>query len=262
MGHRDRMLAVPTAEWSTLRPWFQPERPGPLVLEQVLASGHGRCLADRWPQPRAVLVESAGNIALRGDPGVLADADVDAITGLVEAPVEWLPRLRRSDPDLAEWPRVVAALPADATARASTPHKAHRARTAVRRLTPADAAALAALPADIAWIHESWGGAEPALAAGVTYGAVLDGRLASVALAFFQGRAYEDIGVVTVRGYRRAGLSAACAAAVVTDIRARGRVPTWTTSPDNTGSLAVAGQLGFVHERDDVLYAVRTPVPG
>ena len=34
-----------------------------------------------------------------------------------------------------------------------------------------------------------------------------------------------------------------------------------TTSPDNEASLAVAAHLGFVHERDDVLYAVRTPVP-
>jgi RimJ/RimL family protein N-acetyltransferase len=256
------VLAVPTAEWSALRPWFQPERPGPLVFEHVLTSGRGRCLADRWPEPRAVLAETAENYTLRGDPGALTDADIDAITGLVEAPPEWLPRLRNSDPGLGVWQRVVAALPADAVAAPSAPRKAHRAGTAVRKLTPADAAALAALPEDIAWIHESWGGVEPVLAAGVAHGAVVDGEIVSVAVAFFQGRAYEDIGVVTAKGYRRAGLSAACAAAVVADIRARGRVPSWTTSPDNTGSLAVAAQLGFVHDRDDVLYAVRTPIPG
>ena len=49
--------------------------------------------------------------------------------------------------------------------------------------------------------------------------------------------------------------------AVVADIRARGRRPTWTTSPDNTGSRAVAARLGFVHVRDDVLYAVGVPIP-
>jgi RimJ/RimL family protein N-acetyltransferase len=38
-------------------------------------------------------------------------------------------------------------------------------------------------------------------------------------------------------------------------------VPTWSTSPDNTGSRGVAARLGFVHERDDVLYALRTPIP-
>jgi hypothetical protein len=44
-------------------------------------------------------------------------------------------------------------------------------------------------------------------------------------------------------------------------LRARGHVPTWSTSPGNTGSLAVAARLGFAHVREDVLYAVRTPVP-
>jgi RimJ/RimL family protein N-acetyltransferase len=48
---------------------------------------------------------------------------------------------------------------------------------------------------------------------------------------------------------------------VVADVRSRGRTPTWTTSPDNRASLAVAARLGFAHERDDVLYAVRRPIP-
>ena len=51
------------------------------------------------------------------------------------------------------------------------------------------------------------------------------------------------------------------AAAVVADVRSRGRTPTWTTSPDNRASLAVAARLGFVQEREDVLYAVRTTIP-
>jgi len=86
-------------------------------------------------------------------------------------------------------------------------------------------------------------------------------RLVSVATSFFVGAAHEDIGVVTEPGHRGRGLSTSCAAAVVADIRARGHRPTWTTSPDNTGSRAVAGRLGFVHERDDVLYAVGVPIP-
>jgi hypothetical protein len=48
---------------------------------------------------------------------------------------------------------------------------------------------------------------------------------------------------------------------VVADVRSRGNTPTWTTSPDNAGSLGVARRLGFVHDHDDVLYAVRIPVP-
>ena len=83
----------------------------------------------------------------------------------------------------------------------------------------------------------------------------------AVATAFFVGIEHEDIGVVTEPGYRGRGLSTSCAAAVVADIRARGRRPTWTTSPENAGSRAVAARLGFVHARDDVLYAVGVPIP-
>ena len=42
------------------------------------------------------------------------------------------------------------------------------------------------------------------------------------------------------------------------------RTRRWTTwpSPNNIGrSLAVAERLGFVPERNDVLWAVRTPIP-
>jgi predicted GNAT family acetyltransferase len=67
--------------------------------------------------------------------------------------------------------------------------------------------------------------------------------------------------VVTDPGFRSRGLSTRCAAAVAADVRARGLVPTWTTSPDNTASLAVATRLGFVRHREDVLYAVRVPIP-
>jgi predicted GNAT family acetyltransferase len=83
----------------------------------------------------------------------------------------------------------------------------------------------------------------------------------SVACVFFLGRRYADIAVVTEPASRGRGFSTACAAAVAGQIRADGRRPTWTTSPDNAASLGVAARLGFVHARDDVLYAVRTPIP-
>jgi RimJ/RimL family protein N-acetyltransferase len=248
------VLPVPTADLPALSPWFAPERPGPLIFAHLLRTGLGGCRVDRWPDPRAVLAELAENYALRGDPDALTPGDLAGVHGLVEAPPEWLPSLRRSAPKKTLlWPRVIAALPPDA----ATPPPHPR----VRRLGPADAGLVAALPADIAWIHESWGGAGRMLAEGIAHGALVDGELVSVAAAFFQGETYEDIGVVTADGHRRQGLSAACAAAVVADIRGRGRIPSWSTSPDNTGSLAVAARLGFVADREDVLYAVRTPIP-
>ncbi|WP_214406036.1 GNAT family N-acetyltransferase [Pseudonocardia lacus] len=249
------MLPVPPDDRPALRPWFDPERPGPLVFEQVLRSGVGNCWVDRLHEPRVVMAAAGGgNYALRGDPDAVAPDELAGIEGMVDAAPQWLPALRRSAPQTLVWDRVIATLPA--TAAMPPPHPA------VRRLTPADAALLSALPADIAWVHETWGGVDEVLAAGVAHGALVDGAIVSVALPFYLGRAHEDLGVVTAAEHRRRGLSAACAAAVVADVRARGNVPTWTTSPDNAGSLAVARRLGFVHHDDDVLYAVRIPIPG
>jgi GNAT superfamily N-acetyltransferase len=232
--------------------FFAPERPGPLIQPHIRTSSVGRCRADRWPDPRTVLAElPGGNVALRGEP-----AQIDGLAGLIEAPPEWLPALRAVDPRTAVWPRVVAVLPDDADVPAP--------RHPVRRLAAGDAAALERLDPSIAWIGETWGGPAGLAASGYAVAAFDDDdddRPVSVACAFFVGRRHEDIGVVTARDFRGRGLSTACAAAVVADIRARGHRPTWTTSPDNAASRAVAARLGFVHESDDVLYAVRTAIP-
>jgi RimJ/RimL family protein N-acetyltransferase len=254
VGHRGRVLPVPPGDLAALRPWFAPERPGPLVFEHLLSTGVGSCAVDRRREPRVVLAEIGDNYALRGDPDAASPEHLAGIRGFVDAGPQWRPALERSASRVLAWDRVIGVLPGSAALPAPRPE--------VRRLTAADADRLTALPGDLAWIHDSWGGVGGVLAAEVAHGAVVDGAIASVAVPFYSGRTYEDIGVVTAEGHRRRGLSAACAAAVVADVRARGRIPTWTTSPDNAGSLAVAQRLGFVHERDDVLWAVRTAVPG
>jgi len=236
---------VPAAEVAS---FFLPERPGPLVQQHIAATGVGRCRADRWPGPHTVTAElPGGNIALRGEPRVIED-----LTGLVEAPPDWLPALRETDPATGEWPRLIFALPDSAGLPASTD---------ARRLGPDDAAALERLDPSIAWIGETWDGAAGLAASGRAW-AAFDGDVpVSVACVFFVGRQHEDIGVVTDPAFRGRGLSTACAAAVAADIRARGHRPTWATSPDNLASRAVAARLGFTHVRDDVLYAVHTPIP-
>jgi RimJ/RimL family protein N-acetyltransferase len=250
---RGRLQDVLTVAPDALRPWFAPERPGPLVFEHVARTGHGRVRVDRWPDPRVVVAELPGNLAMRGDPEHLPPKELAELSGFVDAPPEWLPALRASDPRAAVWDRLIAVLPAAAT----VPSPA----VDVRLLTPDDAPAFAALSADSAWIAQTWGGVGGLLAARVARGVLVDGQVAALAVPFYLGGRYEDIGVVTEPGMRRRGLSTACAAALVADIRGRGHVPTWSTSPDNTGSRGVAERLGFVHERDDVLYALRTPIP-
>jgi GNAT superfamily N-acetyltransferase len=236
-----------------LRPWFEPERPGPLVWPHIMRTGHGRCLVDRWPDPRTVLAEVAGNVSLRGDPERLSDLD-EPMTGFVEAPQNFLPVLRELDPGLHIWERVMFELPA------ATPRLAQPAAT-VRRLTAADTHAAVGLSEEIRWIAATLGGPFELVSSELAWGAFVADRLVSVAVPFYLGEHYEDVGVVTEQAYRRQGLSTACAAAVVADVRTRGRRASWTTSPDNTGSLGVAARLGFRPVREDVLYLLRTPIP-
>lgn len=235
---------MPTApDDRALAPWFAPARPGPAMYAHAMATGVGRCVVDRWPDPRAVLVTlPGGNHSVRGDPDAL---DLRGVTGLVEAPARWRTRLGGRT-----WDRVVATGPD----RAPPPSDA-------RLLGPGDVPALAALDPGGAWIHDTWGGAARLAAAGVARAVVVDGRVVSVAVPFYVGERFEDIGVMTDPAFRGRGLSTACAAALIADVHGRGRTPSWTTSPDNAASLAVAARLGFAHSRDDVLYAVGVPVP-
>ncbi|NLE82551.1 MAG: GNAT family N-acetyltransferase [Rhodococcus sp.] len=247
------MRELPASMWPDLRAWFVPERPGLLPYQHLLRTGHGRCRVDRWPDPCVVLAESGGNVALRGDPGDVDESELADVCGFVDAPTEWLPVLRAAVGEVAIWPRIVSALPAEA--ELSGRHDG------VRRLGPRDADALRDYDPAGSWITATWGGPDGLAAAEVGRGAFVDGRLVSIALPFFVGDGYAEVGVVTAAGYRGRGLSTACSTEVIADIRALGLVPTWTTSPDNTASLGLAARLGFVRQRDDVLYAVRVPIP-
>lgn len=230
------------------RALLRPERPGPLIHAHAVRTGVGRVRVDRWPDPRAVHVELPGaNHALAGDPDALTPDDLRDLTGLVDAGPEWAPLLGTPP----TWHRLFAELPPDVPVPGS----------GARLLGPADAGALTALHPDCAWIHDTWCGADRLAAAGVARAVVRDGRAVSVAVPFYAGDRYEDIGVVTDPAHRGAGLSTACAAALVHDVRARGRVPSWTTSPPNRASRAVAARLGFVTAGEGVLWAVGVPVP-
>ena len=238
------MHPVPPAAVAAL---FAPERPGPLIWPHVAATGVGGCRADHPDRPRSALAElPGGNVACRGVP-----VAVPEVRALVEAPPEWVPALREGA-EVGVWDRIVAELPDGRDPPVRRP---------VRRLTAADTAMLAALDPALAWISETWDGPAGLAASGRAWAAFDDGRPVALAVSFYVGSAFEDVGVVTEPAHRGRGLSTACAAALVGDIRARGRRPSWTTSPDNAGSRAVAAGLGFVPVRDDVLYAVGVPVP-
>ncbi len=60
---RRQAPAGPPHPWAAGHPGplLPPERPGPLIAQHLLATGNGSSLADRWPAPRALLVETGGN---------------------------------------------------------------------------------------------------------------------------------------------------------------------------------------------------------
>jgi RimJ/RimL family protein N-acetyltransferase len=249
------MLMLTPSQAATLRPWFLPERPGPLVAAHVLETGHGVCFANTWPDPRAVFFESGDNYVLAGEPLALNPQDVQQIDGFVDCPVRFDPLLLRAFPDLALWHRVVLRLDGEA------PIFRLQTTATLTPLGPEHVRDIEALDADLAWIHNTWDGAAGLAASGKAWGAFVHERLVSVACSFFVSQSFEDIGIVTEREYRGRSLAAACAAALTREIQSRGKTPSWTTSPENQASRRVAEKLGFIFERNDRLLITSTELP-
>ena len=249
------MILLTPNQTAVLRDWFLPDRPGPLIGLHVIQTGNGACFADRWPEPRAVLMDTAGNYALRGEPEALPPAALKPqLAGFVEAPESFAPLLKAAFPELKVWERVILELP-------EKPRFTLPRGQVARRLGPADAYHLWGLSPESAWIGKTWGGPAGLAGSGRAWGAFVNGRLASVACIFFVGAGYEELGVATEPAFRGLGLSHACAGALCEDIQARGRRPSWTTSPDNAASLRVAEKLGFSVSRRDALYVVGISIP-
>ncbi len=115
-----------------------------------MRTGRGRCLVDRWPNPRTVIAKVAGNYSLRGDLAYL-DEEPESIAGFVDAPEEFLPVLRQLDPDLLARERVVFQLDGDVCRPPET-------AAVLRRLTGADAIPSQGLPRASAGYRKRWAG--------------------------------------------------------------------------------------------------------
>jgi RimJ/RimL family protein N-acetyltransferase len=176
------------------------------------------------------------------------------VAGFISAPPAFVPLLEAAFPTLVKWPRMIGLLP-------EAPKVAPTTTAELRRFSLKDAGELEELSAESVWVAQTWGGGRALAQSGYGWGSWVDGVLASVACTFFLAEEYEDVGVVTEPAYRGVGLSTACTYELCLDIFARGRRPTWATSPDNRGSWRVAEKLGFVHLRDDWLYVAGRDVP-
>jgi RimJ/RimL family protein N-acetyltransferase len=252
------MIEISRAQLEMLTPWFQPEEPGPVIGPHLIRTGTGRAWTDRWPDVRAIVVETSYNYTMVGDPSALdCVALADNVAGFVAAPPHFLPMLEVTFPTLERWPRIIGVLPAAPITHStsSIPH------VAVRRFAPQAADDLEMLSAESIWVTQTWGGGKALAQSGYGWGAWVDGVLASVACTFFLGNDYEDIGVATEPGFRNMGLSTACVYELCLDVIARGRKPSWTTSMDNASSWRVAEKVGFVHQRNSWLYVVNRRIP-
>ena len=206
--------------------------------------------------PRVVLIETADNYRLLGNPLALTPSDIQQhLTGFVETTEDFVPLLTEAFPDVITWPRIIFVQPDIPKLTAAADN------VSLRRLEPSDAEHLSKLDPESFWISKTWGGPEGLAASGYGWGAFVDARLVSVACTFFLGQNYEDIGVITEAKFRGLGLSLACSNALCQDIHARCHQPSWTTSPDNVASARVAEKLGFVMQRHDQLYVVGIPIP-
>jgi RimJ/RimL family protein N-acetyltransferase len=249
------MIRLTKEQTATLKNRFLPERPGPLIGMHVIHTGQGTCLVDRWPEPKVILVETAGNYTLLGDAQAITPADLQPhIKGFVETSEDFLPLLKAAFPDVQTWSRVVFS-------QQNTPDPVPGGDYSLHRLGLSDVQHLNGLTAESAWISKTWGGSDGLAASGFAWGACVAGKLASVACTFFPGEQFEEIGVVTEPEFRGTGLSPLCAGALCTDIWARGHQPSWTTSPDNLASIRVAEKLGFVIQRHDCLYVIGISIP-
>ncbi|HTP02151.1 MAG TPA: GNAT family N-acetyltransferase [Anaerolineales bacterium] len=78
-------------------------------------------------------------------------------------------------------------------------------------------------------------------------GAVLPGRIVSIAATYGYQEKYVDVAISTLEEFRGRGYARAAASLIAAKVQEAGRVPIWSCAPTNLSSLAVAAKLGF-HE--------------
>jgi len=251
--------------WPALIDELGPERVCSLHARHVIATGHGRIWVDRWPGPSATAAFTGGNMGLSGDPAAVSGSALAAVVDdvlvdwervFIDPGTSFARAVRGAIRGLRSWPRILYALPGPARPASAAPD------ADVRVLGAEDATALGDLDPSLDWIGDTHDGLEALAESGHAVGAFVGGRLVSVAAVFYVGSTYEEIGVVTEPAQQGRGLSTLCSAALVEQIRGRGRSACWSTTPDNRASQRVAEKLGFEFVSEQHHYLAGEPVAG
>ena len=126
---------------------------------------------------------------------------------------------------------------------ASVP-KVNKPGVETRRITAADFAAFTA--GAPSWALRGWRAFPTLVEYGAAFGVPHGSGFASIAWIFDQVDGYDCVGVFTTPRFRRLGLGRAAASAMIEHIvLRRGKIPLWSTTPQNTASRALARMLGF-----------------
>ena len=126
----------------------------------VIQTGHGTCLVDRWPEPKVILIETAGNYTLLGEVLAITAADLQPhIKGFVETSEGFLSLLQTAFSDIQIWPRVIFS-------QQNPPDLNPADKYSLRCLELSDLQNLNALTPESAWISKTWGGPEGLAASG------------------------------------------------------------------------------------------------
>jgi hypothetical protein len=264
-GEIDEMQALATLRWPALRDWLVPEQPCSLIAWHMLTTGIGRCWVDRLSQPRCAVAFAGGNLTLAGDAAALSSdgfaAVVDTLLAdwervFIAAPDAFASTVVEALAGPARWPRVIFTTDGLLATGFVCPSGE------LRRIGASETAAVEALEADIHWISDTLDGPAGLAQSSSAFGGFVEGRLVSVAVPFYVGERFEELGVVTAQAHRGLGWSSACSAAVIADIQSRGRAPCWSTTPDNTASMRVASKLGFRQAREEMHFVAGAPTEG
>ncbi len=114
---------------------------------------------------------------------------------------------------------------------------------AVRRLTRRDADLIRRAPPALQGL--SFGSLEALLTEGTAAGAIVDGKLVSIAHTSGLTERYEELGAATLEAYRERGFATACASLVVDAIVGRSKIAVWRAGEEDRAALRIAEKLGF-----------------
>jgi RimJ/RimL family protein N-acetyltransferase len=249
------ILSMESRETEILHRFFQ-SRSDSRAAHTLLRFPDAVGFCDNWQEPRVAVVAWKDHVILAGDSN--ADGWIQFIAsldfrGFIRAPEDFLPGLKQLAPDLATWPRISFILK-DSLRQVSYPRN-----TEIREVRPGDAATLEQIGQS--WVWQYWKDIHDFCRTATACVADVGNRAVSVVSVFSEYENQADLAVATHPSFRRKGLATAAAHALCTQLVAQGKIPIWSTSPDNIASATIPRRLGFTEIPAQPMYVMNREIP-